>query len=859
MVDREGAHSLQFFMSYTAADLAWAEWIAWQLEAAGHRVILQAWDFRPGENFIVNMRRALDSSDRTLAVVSAAYLKSVYGSDEWTAAFIHDRPGETNVLAVRIEEVPLPRLLRPWIYIDLVGMDAEAAAATLLAGLEQGRRKPVQPPAFPMAAQPTGPPSFPGQGPAVSNLPSRNRTFTGRTGLLTRLHQQLTTGDVGSGGPVAMVAGALYGLGGVGKTQLALEYAHRYGADYDVVWWIPSENALTIPAMLARLARRLGLAIQGDQEELAELLLDALRARDRWLLVFDNAEQPEELARWLPGGGGGHVLVTSRHPAWGALAQPIQVDVFDRIEAVTLLLRRTPDQDQASAAQLAEQLGDLPLALEQAAAYLERTGMPLAAYLAAYQRRRQQLLAKGHPVAYQGQVETTWQLSIDRLDPAGVELLQLCAFLAPEAIPLDLFAAPDRLPAALAAAVAEEGELAVQEAAGACYRYSLVARDQPGIRVHRLLQQVVRAQLAEHDRRARITTVAELLAAAFPPARQLRDPASWPRAAQLLPHMLTATDHARAAGLATATTASLLGRAGTYLHLRRRAEHAVARGLLERALSIYEAAGVDPAEVGGILNSLGLVLRDQADLTAARAHLERALAIQEAALGPDHVDVGITLERLGRVLRDQRDLAAAQAHLERAQTILQAALGPQHPWVARDLDYLGLVLAAQGDLAGARAHLERAYTMQQAALGPEHPWVARTMDSLGRVLYDQGDLDGARRHLERALAIDEATIGADHPQVSGILDRLGRVLHQQGDLAGARAQLERALAIAEATVGPEHHWVGGTLDILGQVLHDQGDLAAARGCLQRAHTILLTELGPEHHDTQAVARRLERL
>jgi tetratricopeptide (TPR) repeat protein len=846
---------VRLFVSYTGADQAWAEWIAWQLEQGGHQAVVQAWDFRPGENFVVQMRRALDAAERTVAVVSAAYLESVYGSDEWTAAFVHDRPEATRLLVVRVEDVPLPRLLRPWIYIDLVGLDAEAAAAALLAGLAPGRRKPDQPPAFPLAAQPAGPPSFPGQDPGVSNLPPRNRTFTGRDELLNRLRSQLTGGT----GPVAVVAGALYGLGGVGKTQLALEYAHRYGADYDVIWWIPSENPLTIPAMLARLGRRLGLTLQGDQEELADLVLDALRARGRWLLVFDNAEQPEELARWLPGGGDGHMLVTSRHPAWGALTQPIRVDVLDRTDAVALLLRRTPDEDQASAAQLAEQLGDLPLALEQAAAYLERTGMPLAVYLAAYQRRRQQLLAKGRPIAYQGQVETTWQLSIDQVDPAGVELLQLCAFLAPEAIPLDLFAAPDRLPAALATAVSEDGAVAVEEAAGACYRYSLVARDQSGIRVHRLVQQVVRARLTQHDRRARIATVVDLLVAAFPPAMQLRDPARWPRSAQLLAHVLTATDHALADGLASATTASLLGRAGTYLHLRRRAEHAVARGLLERALGIYEAAGVDPAEVGGILNGLGLVLRDQADLTGARAHLERALAIQEAALGPDHIDVGVTLERLGRVLRDQRDLAAAKAYLERAQIILQAALGPEHPWVARDLDYLGLVLAAQGDLTGARGHLERAYTMLQAALGPEHPWVARTMDSLGRVLYDQGDLAGARTHLERALAIDEATIGAEHPQVSGILDRLGRVLHDQGDLAGARAHLERALAIAEATVGPEHHWVAGTLDILGQVLRDQGDLAGARACLQRAHKILQAELGPDHVDTQAVARRLESL
>jgi tetratricopeptide (TPR) repeat protein len=465
----------------------------------------------------------------------------------------------------------------------------------------------------------------------------------------------------------------------------------------------------------------------------AAAALEELRGRDRWLLVFDNADEPDTVAPWQPAGGSGGVLVTSRNPAWGALAQPIRVEVLDRAEAVGLLLRRAADQDHAAADQLAEELGDLPLALEQAAAYLEQTGMPLGAYLAAY-RRRQQLLAKGRPVAYQGQVDTTWQLSLDQLAQAAVALLELCAFLAPEAIPLDLFsAAPDRLPAALAAAVAEDedGDLAVQEAVGACYRYSLVARDLTGIRVHRLVQQLVRAHLTHSDRRACIGTVVELLAAGFPPASAQRDPAPWPRCAQLLPHVLAAADHAQAAETAAAGTASILARAGSYLHLRRRAEYTTARGLLERALAIQLATlGADHPEVAATLHSLGFLLRDQVDLAGARTHLERALAIQEATLGPDHVEVGLTLETLGRVLRDQGELAAARAQLERGDAILRAALGPDNRWVGRNLDYLGLVLRDQGDLASARARLEQALAIEEDALGSEHPWVGRILGDL---------------------------------------------------------------------------------------------------------------------------------
>ncbi len=243
----QGERRCDFFVSYTGVDAAWAEWIAWQLKSAGYTVTIQAWHFRPGMNFLALMRQALDTCRQTVAVVSKAYLdQSTYGSDEWTAAFTHDDPTRSNLLLVLVEQVTLPRLLRPWIHIDLSGLEPEQVAARLLEGVSPGPAEPTVAPAFPGHVGPAAAPGprYPGRHPDICNLPARNAAFTGRDDLLRELRQRLQH----EGSATLVPAQALYGLGGVGKTQLALEYAHRYQADYDLIWWIVAEAPGAIPA-----------------------------------------------------------------------------------------------------------------------------------------------------------------------------------------------------------------------------------------------------------------------------------------------------------------------------------------------------------------------------------------------------------------------------------------------------------------------------------------------------------------------------------------------------------------------------------------------------------------------------------
>src|SRR4051794_23905396 len=290
------------------------------------------------------MQTALQRADRLLAVCTEAYFASAFGAAELRAAFAGHAVGQGRIVPVIVEPVTLPALYAPLITLNMTGLDEPAAAARLRVRL--AGRRPTDPPPFPHRdAAPSGEPGlaarpgFAGALPAVWKVPPRNPRFTGRDGMLNELRRRLRTGEA------TLVVQALYGLGGVGKTQLATEYAHRFAADYDLVWWIDAEQPVLIPGQLAVLAARLDLPSGPTVADLVERLLAELRRRDRWLLVFDNADRPADIAAFRPGGAG-HVLITSRSPGWGALGGRMEVDVLTRAETIALLRARIPALDE---------------------------------------------------------------------------------------------------------------------------------------------------------------------------------------------------------------------------------------------------------------------------------------------------------------------------------------------------------------------------------------------------------------------------------------------------------------------------------------------------------------------------------
>ncbi len=520
----------------------------------------------------------------------------------------------------------------------------------------------------------TGPQAAPGGLPPVWNVPHRrNRNFTGREALLETLRAALTSGQP------AAVTQAIGGLGGVGKTQLATEYAYRHATEYEIVWWVRSEEAATLASEYAALAGELEIGDAANQRAIIEAVRRWLEQNSRWLLVFDNAPSPSALGDFLPRGIAGHVLITSRDPNWGGVAATLAVVVFDRAESVVFLLRRTGETDENPANALAEELGDLPLALEQAAAYVEATRGSMSRYLDLFRQRRKELMARDEPpVDYDYTVATTWAMSFQEVgeaSPAAADLLRLASFLAPDDIQRELLSeGAEHLPEPLHSAVGDS--LTLNEAVAALRRYSLVEATAKSLSVHRLVQAVVRDGLSQDETKRWAGAAAELVNAAFP--YRENDAATWAGSARLLPHAMTAAGHAEILGVVPEATGRLLRQAGSYLEVQ--AELAEVGAAYEGALAFFELVyPPDHPNVAIGFNYVGYVLRAQGDLEGARAHYERALAINEAAYGPDHPDVARDVNDLGGVLRDLGDLEGARAHLERALRILQQLLGDDHP------------------------------------------------------------------------------------------------------------------------------------------------------------------------------------
>ena len=709
------------------------------------------------------------------------------------------------------------------------------------------------------------------------NIPyPRNPNFTGREAIFKQLETALV--------PSMPAAQAIAGLGGVGKTQTAVEYAYRHRDHYRAVLWVRADTETDLASGYRALAEVLSLPEKDarDSNEVVAAVRRWLGREPGYLLILHNADDPALVQPYLPPDPRGHVLLTSRAHTFDVLGvrKPIRLPVLTPDEALEFLGKRTGREEsldpaeQEAARTLAGELGYLPLALEQAAAYMIEHEEAFADYLAAYRTLRLKLLDEMGPVRgdYPETVRMIWKRSFDAVaeaSPAAIALLRLSAFLAPDAIPYELIlegASELGEPLAPALASPPGGEYALNKLLTPLAHHSLVRRalEARTYSVHRLVQAVLLDELTDATCRDFAERAIKALNRTFPDVEY----ANWPRCERLVPHTLAVWGWIECFDkseepLLVPAAAQLLNQAGYYLYFR--ARYAEAEPLHRRALAIWEALGPDNPDTATSLNNLGVLLRLQGRYYGeAEPLLRRALAIREAALGPGHPDTAISLNHLGVLLRAQGRFAEAEPLLRRALAIREVALRSGHPDRVYTLNDLAGLLRDQGRYGEAEPLYRRALALREQALGPDHPDTATSLNNLGALLLAQGRfkkaepllLKEAEPLLRRALAIREAALGPDHPDTAISLNHLGVLLRAQGRFAEAEPLLRRALEIREAALGPDHPDIAQSLNNLAESLRAQGQFVEAEPLYRRALAIRKAALGPEHSKTAYILHNL---
>ncbi|MBP7443982.1 MAG: tetratricopeptide repeat protein [Zoogloea sp.] len=699
----------------------------------------------------------------------------------------------------------------------------------------------------------------------IVHLPykSLGTLFKGRDVLFEDLALYLGPVPQGQAQPTKVVA--LTGMGGVGKTRLALEYAWRQADACPVRLLVGADSADALSRNLAALCSETILDLpeqaETDEGKQNDAVLRWLNQHVGWLLILDNIDTEAAavaVEALLPRLSGGHVLMTSRLPNWSAGIKAVPVDLLSPDASVEFLLSRTSGRrrqqadDPLVAARLTEELGCLALGLEQAGAYIAQRRSTFGQYLAQWQCHRDEVLSwfDERLMQYPRSIAITWQTSFDQLGSPARRLLQHLAWFAPEPIPETLLDIPSLGQSGLVADL--HGAMVELDA------FSLVMRatDAPFFEVHRLVQEVTRSDLRQGDEHSVLVEALRWVNAAF-----VGDPVdvhSWTVLEPLVLHARAVAVHADLAGI-TDPTAHLMNQVS--LLLLEKAAYAEAEPLLRRALAIGEASfGTEKPEFAIHLNNLAQLLKATNRLDEAEPLMRRALKIDEARLGSGHREVAVDLNNLAQLLKDRNELAEAELLMRRALVIARvideaASFGTGHPPVISGyLSNLAVLLFETRRTGEAESLMREALELDEAHFGPEHPLVANRLSNLASILHASHRLDEAGPLMHRALAIFKEKLGASHHRVAILLNNLADLLMDTNQLTDAEPLMREALVIVEETFGSSHPRVAIQLNNLGALLKKTNRWIEAESLLRRALIISVKSSGIDHPSTRTVHR-----
>jgi tetratricopeptide (TPR) repeat protein len=850
---------IEVFYAYAPEDETWVQELEKHLSSLARQGLISTWHPRliiAGEDWQHVTDAHFQKASLILLLISPDFLASdyCYGKEMREAL---QREREKGVCVI-------PILLRPvdWQHAPFAHLRPLPSDATFLtewknldrafAEVTAGIRRTIED--LTLLAASLARTDFP----SIWNVPfPRNLFFIGREDLLDQLHTQLQQGRT------AALSQAISGLGGVGKTQLAVEYAYRYYQDYQAVLWAHAESNEALISSYTEIATLLNLPVKDSQEQavIIQAVKRWLQDRRDWLLILDNADELDILSAFLPPRLGGHVIITTRAAAPGRFARRLLVDTFSQEQGVLFLLRRAglihldadvsqaSTQDHALAQQITQEVGGLPLALDQIGAYLETTGSGLEAYWQQYQQHRAELLKdyRGMLVDHPP-VATTWSLSFQRVEernPAAADLLRLCAYLSPDAIHEEmLMQGADTLPPTLAAVVAD-GYL-LDRAIETLRAYSLIARDAQtkALAVHRLVQIVVRDSLPAEVQKQWMLHVVALVNQAFPDVEFT----SWPQCERCLPHALLCAEWVKQGQIVTPEAMRLLDQLGYYLTVR--GHYSEAEPFLRQALSLREQQlGPEHPDTATSLYHLALLYYEQGKDIEAEPLFLRALSIREQQLGPEHPETAMSLNSLALLYREQGKYMEAESLFQRVLSIREQQLGPEHPDTAMSLNGLARLYESWGRYAQAEAMVLRSLSVHERRLGPEHPDTAYSLHNLSLLYRKQGKYVQAEPLALRSLAIREQQLGPEHPVIANSLSNLVRLYASQGKYAQAEPLALRELALREQELGPEHPAIGFSLANLVLLYIRLKRYTEAEPLALRGLAIREQQLGPEHPET----------
>jgi len=797
-------------------------------------------------NFVLELDRATSLARHTIVVLTPAYLTALSSTPAWSAAFVQDPGGTARLLLpVRVRQCQPSGLFSALTPIELVGLAQEEARARLLAGVRQGRGKPDSEPSFPGEIVHTqeAEPNFPAKWPEIWLVPyPANQFFTGREKLLETLHKKLARQKRLP--QVTALTQAISGLGGIGKTQTALQYAYTYGQEYRTVLWAnasSAENLLNSYVNFAATQRMPGYDAQ-DQRTALPAVKDWLGRQRDWLLILDNADDLTTIQDYLPSGihMRGHILLTTRASSLGPLVQTVEVAKMDRRDGVTLLLRRSgmlttsrsvrKKELRSAAETLVAEMDGLPLAIDQAAGYIEERRCSVQDYLRLYQERRRDVLARknrGSPY-YEETVATTWELSFARIreeNPAAAELLRFCAFLAPDTIPEELITEGAQYLGDVLGPVAAD-PLLLNDAIEVLLRYSLIRRNPETkiLAIHRLVQVVLKYDMEEGEQRMWAERVIEAVN-----QRLLQGGNEIIK--NYIPHILICTEMIRHYSLESAITAQMLYRAGSYLQNYARYKEAeilyqsaltieektpepehseiimtlYKLGQLYQVLGNYENAKKFYKKVfymagkilddrhhqtATILYGLGIVYHQQGLYEEAKSTYEQALARYMDAEEIDYAKVIITLYRLATLDEEQGKYESANWIFDLIAAITERNLSfviEQETDIEIFMNVI--VLYNKNKKSGEQVDIKYEDLIKKFENGfnMDNPLVATILYKFAIHEMHQGEYDKADVLFQRALNIRETILGSDHISIAKILRELARLRLEQHRDEGAEA------------------------------------------------------------------------